>query len=230
MIDQADRQLKAWINGLLGDAILTFGPPERTPSGPGVKDGVSCYLLSLDDKPPERAPQRAPLQITLCYLITTCAETPEQAHRLLGQLVFAAMQVSDWEVELQLIPPGYWEALGAPPQPCFILRVPLRMERPAPPVQRVRKPLEVMPAPVRSLSGIVLGPGDIPIAGAAIRLPFLNISTASDAAGRFVIPAVPATDRAWRLHVRAKGKDFDIEAVLPAADLEPVIIRLEAFD
>ncbi|MCU0518329.1 MAG: DUF4255 domain-containing protein, partial [Oscillatoria sp. Prado101] len=84
--------------------------------------------------PPLRGSQRTPLQAAARYLVTTWAGTPEDAHRLLGDLLFAAMDSAAFQAELNPLPAAAWTAFGLPPQPSFVLRVPLQIARPQPPV------------------------------------------------------------------------------------------------
>ncbi|MGZ6682465.1 MAG: hypothetical protein ACXVFK_19875, partial [Solirubrobacteraceae bacterium] len=80
--------------------------------------------------------------------------------------------------------------------------------RPAPePAPPVRAPLVLRGAGLRRLGGIVLGPGDVPVADAFVELPLLGLATRSDRRGRFTFAAVP-TDQAAQLVVHAKARTF----------------------
>ena len=87
MFDQVDRRLEEWVRRVLGPISVTFDPPSPVRDG----TGVSCYLLAVVGDPPLRGNRRPPLQAALEYLVTTWAETPQEAHRLLGVLAFAAL-------------------------------------------------------------------------------------------------------------------------------------------
>jgi len=223
MIDQIDEQLRAWIR-----ETLDVPPPSLSPPDDAQKDrGVNLYLLELVDKPPTRGTRRTPLQIALRYLVTTWADEPEEAHRLLGELVFAAMEKPDLEVELEPIPATTWAALGVKPRPSFVLRVPLQLERPEAAVKLVREPLVVQDAPSTSLRGIVLGPGDAPLARALVELPVLRVSTHTDARGQFEFSNVPGKPFTRRLYVRAKGRELDVTL---EQTVEPIVIRFDSFE
>jgi hypothetical protein len=240
LIEQIDRQLKQWVEKVLSasaigetgtaeavpPAAFSLAPPARDPAG----CGVSCYLLELQDHPPARDTQRAPLQIALNYLVTAWAEQPEDAHRLLGRLVFAAMQEPEWEVLLAPPSETLWSALGVPPQPAFILSLPLRVERPAPPAPLVRQAIQLQAAPVTSLAGVVLGPGDIPLAGAIVELPALRQSRYTDHKGQFLFPMVPAEPAEKKLNIKARGRERSVTISLPAEASTPLVIHFDLFD
>ena len=125
MIDEIDQRLRAWVGEVSGEVPVSFAVPGRNLP----KRGVSLYLLELNAAPPARSVRRVPLQFSVCYLITVTAETPERAHQLLGELVFAALETPEFDVDLGAIPGELWTALGVPPQPAFRLRLPVRRER-----------------------------------------------------------------------------------------------------
>src|SRR5262249_18738265 len=91
------------------------------------------------------------------------------------------------------------------PRPSFILQVPLRRERLAAQAPPVRLPMVTQSVPAVAVVGRVLGPREIPIAGAFVELPSLDLVTQTDANGRFQFSQVPAQPRAKQLRVRGKG-------------------------
>lgn len=121
MINQADRELQAWVKGLLADIDVAFGPPDQLAG----KRAVSLYLLALADPLPVWVNRELTRRIALRYLVTTWAEQEEEAHALLGTLVFAAMEKREYELNLAEIPATLWTALGIAPRP------PLRCGYPA---------------------------------------------------------------------------------------------------
>ncbi len=226
MIDEIDRRLREWTESVVEGPTFSLTPPDDAQSG----SGVSFYLLQLVEKPPTRTAQRAPLQLALHYLVTTWADAPEEAHRLLGELVFAAMETDDFEVDLDPIPPEMWTAFGIVPRPAFVLRIPLRKDRPEPSVKRVQAPLIVRVEPVAGLHGRVLGPNDTPVMGASVEIPALQISTRTDAQGRFSFRSVPGGKGGSTLRVRAKSKERSVTVEEPTSEASPVVIRFDAFD
>jgi hypothetical protein len=226
MIDQVDRRLKEWAESVVEGVSFSLAQPTDTPT----ERGVSFYLLELVQNAPARTTTPTPLQLSLRYLISTWAEAPEEAHRLLGELAFAAMENTEFAVELEPLTPTAWVALGVAPRPSFFLRVPLRKDRTQPPVKRVRAPLVVQVAPVISLYGVVLGPDDLPIMGAAVTIPALHTSTRTDSQGRFSFQTVPGGNGTGELHIRARGREMSVTVEEETSKETPMVIRFDAFD
>jgi hypothetical protein len=226
MIDQVDRRLKEWAESVVEGVHVSLEPPDADQT----ESGVNFYLLELVENAPARTTTPTPLQLSLRYLVSAWDVKPEEAHRVLGELVFAAMENTEFKVELVPLDPTVWVALGAAPRPSFVLRVPLRKERPQPPVQRVRAPLVVQITPVISLHGVVLGPDDVPITGAAVSIPDLQLSTRTDTQGRFSFQTVPGGEGARKVRVRARGRELSVTVEEGTSREAPVIIRFDTFD
>ena len=230
VIDQLDQRLKDWVATVTGGIVPSLAPPDDAPQ---TDAGVSLYLIQLSPASPSPAPngaRRLPLQFVVNYLVTTWAKQPEEAHRLLGQLAFAAMEVPDFEVSLEPIPLVAWTAFAARPRPAFILRTPLRMERPAPPTKLVRKPMEVKIGPLETLAGVVLTPDDIPVANAYVTLPNFELTERTDAHGRFRFPAVPVEPRAKLLSIRARGQEQRVTLSASDTDRSSLVIRFQILE
>ena len=220
-IDEVDDQIRLWVEAVLPAVRISFQTPDKT------RDGINIYLKSLAPAPPPaRGPGRPPLQLILRYLITAHAESAASAHRWLSDLVFAALGSTTVEVDLEPLPDTTWTAFGMPPQPAFILGVPLKHAPDAEAVHYVQFPLEVQTATVVPLHGLVLGPGDFPVPDASVEIPALQRSQRTDANGRFQF-IVPSGDWDTTLQISAKNQNFTF-TVTPA-DLKnlPFIIRLD---
>jgi Pvc16 N-terminal domain len=226
MIDQIDQRLKDWVKETLEGVDVSLGPPKLSQTG----QGVNLYLMEFANKPAPRSNTPPPVQILLRYLVTAWAKGPEESHPLLGKLVFAAMTNPEFEVEFDPIPATAWVAFGVPPLPSFVLTIPLRLERPEPPTKLVRKPLVLQSAPITSLSGIVLGPEDVPLSNARVELRALQLYESTDTKGRFRFPAVPSEPRAKQLRIKAKGRELTVTVQQPDSDSEPVVIHFNLFD
>jgi len=241
MFDSADRRLMEWAVKVLAEADASHAGGNGTSGteAPGVvldpptasashatPSGVSLYLMECVSAPPPRGPRRPPLQATLRYVVTTWASKQEEAHRLLGVLLFAAMDDPDLEVDAIPLPASTWQAFGTVPQPSIVLAVPFKQERAEPPVKYVRVPLVVQAAPVVTLSGTVVGPGDIPVAGARVDLADLKLYARTDQRGRFSFKAVPGGPRPLSLRVLAKGKEMAFLVEKPSSD-SPVTIKFD---
>ncbi|QRN98997.1 carboxypeptidase regulatory-like domain-containing protein [Archangium violaceum] len=222
MIDEVDQRMKDWVGRVLGDAPISLAVPDRD----SVDRGVGLYLLELGPAPPPRTSRRPPLRVSLCYLVTTGGESPERAHHLLGELVFAALEEPDFEVDLSPVPVPLWTALGVAPRPAFRLRVPLERERPMPAVPLIRVPLITRAVPATVLPGRVVGPGDIPIADALVALPSMGLSVRTDAKGRFRFASVPSDTPLGRLEVRAKGAVLAVRTEELPTEEGALLVRL----
>jgi hypothetical protein len=205
MAEEFDTRLKEWVGTVIEDAEVSMTPPESQRAG----RGVGLYLLELLPSPMPSGNKRPPLQLVLRYLMTTWSDKPEDAHQMLVTLMFAAMDNKDFQVELETLPTAVWTAFGVPPRPSFVLRAPLRHERPEPQTKLVRHPMRVESSPIVGLHGLLLGPGDIPLSDCRIEIPALHVSTNTDYRGRFYFPAVPASGNK-QLVVKAKGFELPV--------------------
>ncbi|HTU01020.1 MAG TPA: Pvc16 family protein [Candidatus Sulfotelmatobacter sp.] len=220
MIDQVDRRLRDWVKGVVEGVDVRLEAPRAAETG----RGIGLYLMEMASLPPPSTHQLPPWQVGLRYLVTTWSPESEEAHRILGELVFAALQNPEFQVELEPVPADVWQAFGIAPRPSFVLRVPLQQARARPKVKLVRAAPVVQTAAMVALQGVVRGPGDIPIAGADVEIPALHLSTRTDSRGRFFFAAVPGGGRPQALRVKAKGQEANMTT---AETGKPVLVRLE---
>jgi hypothetical protein len=207
MIDQIDKELKEWVETTLQlGSFFLISPNANIANITKTDTGIGFYLLELSDAPPLRTNIRSPLQFSLNYLVFTWAKDPLEAHKTLASLVFAAMTRSNTEVRLEPPSPSLWTAFGIPPQPSFILRTTLRMERPTTDAKPVLFPLVVRDINPTNLRGIVLGLKDKPIVNALIELPNLGLSTKTNPKGQFCFDCVPNSPIIQEITVNFKGK------------------------
>lgn len=223
MIEQTDKRLCEWVESIQDGLTVSLASPKADQTG----QGINLYLIGLDAAPPPRGTLRAPLQFTLIYLVTVWGYEPEEAHRLLGELIFAAMNSTDFELDLKPLPPEAWLAFGVPPQPSFFLRAIARRERPEPEVKYVRKPMVVRTTPLVTLDGVLLGPGDVPLPGARIDIPGMDVYTRTDRYGQFHFTSLPAEPGVKQLHIQAKGREMQV--TVEPSDGQPIVIRFDLF-
>jgi hypothetical protein len=195
------------VGSVVEQISVTFHAPGRE----RAEAGIGLYLMELREKKAASGARRPPLQFSLRYLVTATAAEPEQAHSLLGRLVFAAMEEPEFSVEFEPIPATTWSAFGVPPQPAFLLDVPLRKERPEPAAGLVRQPLIVNTSPLTAFRGIVMGPGNIPLPNARVEIANLRLVTTTDRKGTFQFTTLPA-GRSINLLIHAKGKAYSVTA------------------
>lgn len=232
MIELVDAGLKDWAERILDEASfvdvsLSFDPP---PADLHDGTGISLYLLEIVDTPPPRTNGRTPLQFSVRYLVTTWASEAEEAHRLLSELIFAAMEYPDFHVEFGPLAPEYWRTLGVVPRPSFMLRVPVKKARPEPETGIVTREISVDAVPTTRLEGVVLTPEDIPLMDMRVELKHLRTTVRTDRNGRFLFPNVPVEPRMKELIVRGKGHEISVSVAQPSSDKEIVEIRFNPLD
>ena len=220
MIDDVDRQLKEWVTSNLAGTDVLLGMP------PAMVDRPTVYLhlLEMENAVPSRRDGPRPMELTLHYLVMTSAKTPEEAHRLLGELFFAALGDTKFDVDLKPIPVEAWRALGLVPQPAFRVAAPLVRERKVE-VPRITKPVQFNVSQATSIDGLVLGPGDVPVSQARVEVPGTANVAYTDRHGRFRFQTLATSPNPKELRVVARG----IERIIPdpiTAD-RPVVIRFQ---
>ena len=228
MIERIGKEIRDWIGSIVTGAEVVLGlSDDNAPSAQ-----VGLYLMDLSRGHCARVGKLPPLKINLRYLVTVRAPRPEDAHRILGELVFAALQkpekvAPEFEAVIEPLPVEAWAVLGVAPQPSFFLQAPLRLERPEPKVPMVREPVVLHPSPMRTLSGVVYGPGGMPIMGARIEFLSIGVATRTDDKGRFRFGGAPA-NAPLKFLVQAKGQqqEIDFSSTVAAKGDEPLEIRL----
>jgi hypothetical protein len=223
MFDQVDNQLEKWIKSVHDKIEVTFAPPNTVLS----KVCVCSYLLDAAPNSSRRGNNHSPLQITLRYLVVPFAQEPQESHRILGELLVAALENKEFEIEKEPFPLAAWSVFGISPRPSFILRVQFKIDRSAKFAPIVRHPLVLQPSPLETMHGEILGAGNLPIMNARVEIPELNLSTLTDYQGRFHFFGVPSEPRVKRLFVRAKGRAFSVNTDKTKNADEKLIIHLQ---
>jgi hypothetical protein len=210
MFDEVDKNLESWAKDVFegSDFEISFAAP--TPDAAETeKTSVYLYLLDVVPAPPGRGAPLPPLQITLRYLVVPQAKTPAQTHRLLGNMLIAAMENADFEVEKESLPLDLWQAFGIAPRPSFIMRVPFKHERKETPAPPVRFPLTIRQTAIARLRGQVTL-NRIPLAAAKVEIPLLRLYTETDTDGKFRFGSLPPEPKDKKLLIRAKGREFAV--------------------
>jgi hypothetical protein len=220
VIEVVDAELVKWLSTVVAPAAVMLGPPAAVPDG----TGITCHLLALVPTPTARGNRRPPVQAMARYLVTAAAATPLDAHRLLGQVLVAAADRPDLDLEHHEPPVGLWPALGVAPQPAISLRVPVRWPRDEPRAPLVREPLRVEWHEARPVAGVVVSPGGTPVARAEVRLPGVDAPTWTEHDGTFVVPGVPVPSGALPVTVTARGLVRTISVPVPAGTAAPLTV------
>jgi Pvc16 N-terminal domain len=222
VIDVVDQQVSDWISSILEGVSISFEAPGRAQA---VPPGINLYLFELRRNHPLSTSGRPPLQFNLRYLVTAWGDEAAQAHQLLGRIAFAAMENPAFSIEFEPVPAQTWSAFGLAPRPAFFLDVPVRKERPEPSAGLVRQPLIVNTLPLATLRGVVVGPGNLPMASARVEVPLLKLVATTDAAGAFHFTALPA-GRDIQLEIHARGKAHSLTAATDSiGQHQPFIIQ-----
>ena len=136
----------------------------------------------------------------------------------------------DFEVESERVTGETWLALGLPPRASFVLRLPLRKERPEAPVKLVRRPVTLNAVGTSTLYGVVVSPEDTPIVEALIEIPAFQLLATTDRNGRFHFPTVPSEPRKKVLRIRARGRQFNVTTEQPTSVTDPLVIRFNPME
>ncbi len=215
-----------WILPALGpDAHVRVGRiDDSTPS-----DGTTVTLTLIDMAPaplPRGAAGLTPLQLRARYLVTIAAADAVAERQALAELAFSAGPIAEVQLEPAALGLELWKTLGVSIRPALVASVVLQRERRGRPVRRVRQPLVTKWAPSRPVSGVVVGPGDVPIAGAFVEVEGLSQSAYSNHRGEFAFRSVPGADPPPTLVVHAKGATVRMRVDGDATASAPLLIRI----
>lgn len=190
LIDSVDCQLVTWAKTHSSVVLL-----ER-PANTSETLSVRIHLLCVRNEPAARSSvNELRLQVLLQYLITTSGPDSINEHKLLWDLIVSAVEQSrnvGWRLDFAPLSSSDWAAFGVVPQPSFILGVPVAHEWEQADVPRVRHPPELEASPGIELSGTVVGPENFPLSGARVELPSLQLTSVTDAEGKFLFSPVPS--------------------------------------
>lgn len=205
MLDETSRTVIDWASRVAGDAEPSLALPDSPVQAPHV----SLLLIEFADHPPLRGNGRPPLQFIARYLVTVTAPETEDAHRILGELLFAALESATFDAELRAIDPPLWRAFGVTPRPAFVLSVPVRRARPEERPPQVRQPITIETTTPRVVEGVVVGPGEVPVPDARVELLGPGgggdaRSASTDSSGHFRM-TVGFTTELQQLRVSAKN-------------------------
>lgn len=224
MIVEVDARLTSWAQALVGDGV---GVSLAAPTDDGNGSRVDLYLMDLLNRRTTGNGRPPPHRVLLRYLVTVHAEDDTAAHDLLATLLFSALEIPDFEVEMETPPLALWTALGVRPRPAFVLRLPVTKVRSRREVQPVTRPLRVKQTSPTDLLGRVLGPGDVPIAAAHLELPGLARHTTTDSRGWFRFRTIPLDPPPRTLHISARGRSEARHWTEGIPLKEPLEIHLE---
>lgn len=225
MFDEVDRKLQAWVRNVVADSEVSFAAPGQDKT----ERDVGLYLFELVEDPPPRGTRAAPFRVILRYLVTTWGD-PAEAHRRLGELAFAALADAELSADISPPPAACWAAFGIAPRPAFILQAKVHRDRDVVPAPPVTEEIVLHVGPVLNVRGVVLGPGDLPVAGASVRVPPLGKRATTDAKGRFQLSGLPASPPVTRLVVQGKGREQIVTSEKGFTGDAPVTIHIHPLE
>jgi hypothetical protein len=202
------REILDWAGAVLPGSIVVTRPLGARERGVGV----DVRLLALTPRPAPRI-ANPPNVLDLDYLVTVSLGDANAEQNALAELVLAAVDRSDFEIVGTRSAADTCAALGIPVAAGFLLRTPLMRGRAAKTAPLVRFPLKVTSGDICVVEGSVLGPNDVPVAGAVVTMPGLGREARTDTHGRFRFPAALRDPNGIKLNVRARGVELDASAM-----------------
>lgn len=174
-----------------------------------IDEGVEIRLLNLAPRAEPRSHDRLSHVLAIDYLVTLRFADPLIEHRNVAELALATLESSDFQMVTDRQVPEACRLLSLSPSAGLILRAELRRTRELPRAPLVREPAVTRLSPLVWLEGVVVGPGDQPVADATVMLDGSNRTHVTGANGqfRFAAPSgspVHATVRARLVTTRAE--------------------------
>lgn len=210
-VDEVTRQLLAWLNAAAPELRYLETLPE-----PGDTPFVQVSLLRIR---PGSAPSNrlAPLELQLDYLCTGSDASAPAVQRAFGEIAFAALASGAYSVSA-----AESGGLG------LLLTARLIRSRMAVRGPRVRSRVRADLRPLASFSGLLLGPGDVALPGAAVRTAGRGSGAATHTGpdGRFTLAADVGPGEEVVLAVAFNGRQLSARGVAGATETA-FLVRME---
>jgi hypothetical protein len=211
-IETATADLLDWLGRAAGQPARLAAP------GDSADEGLALWPLELRTLRQTRGvSRREPYRFGVRYLVTATGPNPL---RLLDRVLAAAVAAGEPEILLAAGDPALWQAFAAAPRPALLVDVPAQLAytpQTAPPVLH---PLRIKHIARRTLTGLVVGPGDEPLAAMRVEVAGTPYATHTDAQGRFTVAGVP---EAAEVRLRLVGRGQTLTAVVDPAEADLVI-------
>ena len=190
----------------------------------GAEAALCLWPLALLPAPQTRGGAgREPLRLRVRLLVLADAP-PDRFADLVDRALVALAGQGDLTVALEPCDPALWQALGLAPRAAVFVDVPAQVTWPTPVIPLVRGPLRVDGAPLRALSGRLLGPGGVALAAMRVEVVGVGASTYTDSGGTFSFAGVPG-DAVVRLRLSGRGRH--LEADVEPGSTDPVTIHCD---
>ena len=206
------------------DVVSDAGPPPgEAAAGAGPSATARLHLLDVVGRAAVRGAQDVARGAELRYLVTVSGD-PARGHMLLDRLLVTALGRPGLTLEPDPPEPVLWLAFGAPPQPCFVLRVPHVLRHDighAPPVTR---PLRVRTSGLGELVGTVRTAGGVPVPYAEVSLAGAT-PVVTDDRGAFRLSTVEGA--AGGLAVAFKGRPVRAAVAGAGTPADPYVVQIQ---
>lgn len=214
--EDVSTDLANWVSSCLKDIKPTLVSASKQDIG----DGAEIRLVRANPSPEPRARDRVNLTVSLDYLITLKSPEPLVEHRLLVELAMAAMESADFQIIDQAMALELCRSMGLPSCACLLVRAELRRSRALEQAPLVRSPAVTRLMDLNSVEGTVVGPGDVPVAGAVVSLNLSDRRVVTGPTGKFRFP-IPSGVAA---RATVKARQATVTADLKAGS--PTLIKL----
>jgi hypothetical protein len=196
-----------------GEPALTarLGLPADTT--PATAELVVWPLALLPEQGMVGGQVRGALRLRARFLVTAHGPLPASI-ALLDRVLVREAAAHPAYLAAEQVPTSLWRDLGLRPALGLLFELPVQVARPAVATPLVRGLPRVEVVGLRAVTGRVVGPRSVPLAGMRVAAADGTTATSTDSRGRFVLPGV-AADRPVRLHVTGRGRSF-------AAELPPM--------
>jgi hypothetical protein len=212
--------LQEWLGELLPDVPVTLA----VGADPAGFSGIAIRLLAIAPRVVPLNPGRRSAALALDYLVTVQLDDARAAHAAVSEIAFAVLDGGAYELVADRSAGEWCTALGMTPSPGLVLRTELRRDTRVPLAPLVREAPRPSLEPLVHARGRVVGPGNMPIAGALVTIAGTSrcSTTGPDGRFRFAIPAgQPAT-------VTARARSREVSASL-APETETILtLQMEA--
>lgn len=219
-IESATQDLLAWLADAAGQPVRLAPPGDRaTDKAHDTSGGLTLWPLELVPQRQTRSGGngREPYRFGVRYLL---AVSGPDGLGLLDRVLTAAVREGEPQISLEAGDPALWQAFGVAPRPAAFIEAPAQITPPSISAPPVRHGLQVTIIPRVTLSGRVVGPGDVPLAAMRVEVLGTPLKTETDAQGRFLLAGVP---EAPEVRLRLVGRGKILTAQVDPTDTDLVI-------
>ena len=210
------RGLDDWIRTVAGEVRIDRGaPPVAAVAAADGAATIHVLLLGIDGPLDPNDARRGHRRFALQHLLLASEAEPMRAADLVATLLIAGLDHPDFDARAADCADPLWATLGIAPRPGVRLAVPWLVAHGTTPAAPVREPIALAFARLDSLEGLVVGPDDLRIAGARVRLSGTGRVATTDGLGRFRFDGVAPAGSTLRIEVVARGKSTRVAAKLP---------------